>query len=225
VERIWRQEGLKVPKRQAKRGRLWLGDGSCIRKRPEYRDHVCSYDFVADRTHDGRPLRMHTVIDEYSREGLAIEEGQVTSTKGGRPRVIPMTERLSKALATARHLQSPRVLSQDDGTPFTQKELQTVVWNAARRANLAGVGPHRLRHTFASHLAMRGAPARAIQELCGHADLTTTQRYMHLSPDAVEAAIRLLDEPTYPASRGKRVEAQGPGGPRKVGKIVEAAGK
>ena len=73
VERIWRQEGLKVPKRQPKRGRLWLNDGSCIRRRPEHRNHVWSYDFVADRTHDGRPIRMLTVIDEYTRECLAIE--------------------------------------------------------------------------------------------------------------------------------------------------------
>ncbi len=72
VERIWKQEGLKVPKKQPKRGRMWLNDGSCIRLRPLYRHHVWSYDFVADRTHDGRPLRMLTVIDEHSRECLAI---------------------------------------------------------------------------------------------------------------------------------------------------------
>ena len=72
VERIWREEGLKVPKKQPKRGRLWLTDGSCIRLRPLYRHHVWAYDFVADRTHDGRPLKMLTVLDEYSRECLAI---------------------------------------------------------------------------------------------------------------------------------------------------------
>ena len=71
-ERIWRQEGLKVPRKQPKRGRIWLNDGSCIRLRPLYRHHVWSYDFVADRTHDGRPLKMLTVLDEYSRECLAI---------------------------------------------------------------------------------------------------------------------------------------------------------
>ena len=73
VERIWSQEGLKVPRKQRKRGPIWLNDGSCIRLRPLYKHHVWSYDFVADRTHDGRPLRMLTVIDEYSRECLAIE--------------------------------------------------------------------------------------------------------------------------------------------------------
>jgi len=72
VERIWHQEGLKVPQKQPKRGRLWLNDGSCVRLRPTHRNHVWSYDFVAERTHDGRPLRLLTVMDEYSRECLAI---------------------------------------------------------------------------------------------------------------------------------------------------------
>jgi putative transposase len=68
VERIWRREGLKVPKKQPKRGRLWLADGSCIRLRPEHKDHVWSYDFVMARTSDGRSFRILTLIDEYSRE-------------------------------------------------------------------------------------------------------------------------------------------------------------
>jgi len=72
VERIWRQEGLKVPKKQPKRGLLWFNDGSCIRLRPTHRNHVWSYDFMADRTHDGRPIKILTVIDEYSRQCLAI---------------------------------------------------------------------------------------------------------------------------------------------------------
>ncbi len=68
VERIWRQEGLKVPQKQPKRGRLWLNDGSCIRHRPEFKNHVWSYDFVSDRTADGRSFKILNVIDEYSRE-------------------------------------------------------------------------------------------------------------------------------------------------------------
>ena len=72
VERIWRQEGLKVPQKQPKRARLWLADGSCIRRRAEYPNHVWSYDFVMDRTQDGRPLKLLTVVDEYTRECLAI---------------------------------------------------------------------------------------------------------------------------------------------------------
>lgn len=73
VERLWRREGLKVPQKQPKRKRLWLNDGSCIRLRPQYKDHIWSYDFVATRTEDGRPIRMLTVIDEFSRECLAIK--------------------------------------------------------------------------------------------------------------------------------------------------------
>ena len=72
VERIWRWEGLKVPSKQPKRGRLWLNDGSCVRLRPERPNHVWSYDFVEDRTHDGREFRMLCVIDEFTRECLAI---------------------------------------------------------------------------------------------------------------------------------------------------------
>jgi transposase InsO family protein len=72
VQRIWRREGLKVPQKQPKRGRLWLNDGSCVRLRAERPNHVWSYDFVEDRTHDGRKFRMLCVIDEFTREALAI---------------------------------------------------------------------------------------------------------------------------------------------------------
>ena len=72
VERIWRREGLKVPQKQPKRSRLWLNDSSCIRLRPEHKDHVWSYNFVAARTADGRPLRILTILDEYTRECLNI---------------------------------------------------------------------------------------------------------------------------------------------------------
>ena len=71
VERIWRKEGLKVPAKQPKRSRLWLNDGSCIRLRPQYPNHVWSYDFVQDRTHNGRAFRVLNIIDEYTRESLA----------------------------------------------------------------------------------------------------------------------------------------------------------
>ena len=72
VYRIWRREGLKVPKKQPKRGRLWLNDGSCVRLRPERPNHVWSYDFVQDQTEDKRTFRMLTVIDEFTRRCLAI---------------------------------------------------------------------------------------------------------------------------------------------------------
>jgi len=73
VERIWRREGLKVPQKQPKRGRLWLNDGSCIRLRPEYDDHVWSYDFMLERTENGRKFRTLNIIDEFSRVCLAIK--------------------------------------------------------------------------------------------------------------------------------------------------------
>ena len=76
IERLWRREGLKVPAKQPKRGRLWLRNGSCVRLRPQHRNHVWSYDFVHDRTHDGRVIRMLTMIDEYTRECLAIRVGR-----------------------------------------------------------------------------------------------------------------------------------------------------
>ncbi|ABY28548.1 hypothetical protein Mext_0120 [Methylorubrum extorquens PA1] len=72
VERIWRRDGFKVPARQPKKGRLWDRDGSCIRLKPERRDHVCSYEFVEARTHEGRKFRMLNVVDEFTRECLAI---------------------------------------------------------------------------------------------------------------------------------------------------------
>jgi transposase InsO family protein len=72
VERVWRQEGLKVPARQPKRGRLWLNDGSCLRLKPEFPNHVWSYDFMFERTHDGRAFRILNVIDEFTRESLAV---------------------------------------------------------------------------------------------------------------------------------------------------------
>jgi len=72
VERIWKLEGLKVPQKQPKRARLWLTDGSCIRLRPQHRNHVWSWDFVLDRTEDGRPIKILTLIDEFTKEALAI---------------------------------------------------------------------------------------------------------------------------------------------------------
>jgi integrase len=124
--------------------------------------------------------------------------GHVTVPKGGRLRYVPMTARLAAALQGHRHLKSKRVLCLDDGAPLTQDVVGEYVRKAGRKAGVPASGAHRLRHTFCSHLAMRGAPARAIQEIAGHQDLMTTQRYMHLSPSAVENAIRLLEQPGPP---------------------------
>jgi integrase len=131
-------------------------------------------------------------------------KGQITAPKNGRFRYVPLTNRLATSLRDHRHLRGPRVICEDDGSALTRQKVQYRMKRAARRANLEHEGVHILRHTFCSHLAMRGAPAKAIQELLGHQDLSMTQRYMHLSPAALDAAIRLLDGP----QRGAILETQ-----------------
>jgi len=111
VERLWRQEGLKVPRKQPKRKRLWLNEGSCIRLRPERPMHVWSYDFIQDRTHDGRALRMLTVIDEYTRECLAIEVARKLNSMN----VIECLGDLFVCRGTPAYLRS------DNGSEFTAK--------------------------------------------------------------------------------------------------------
>jgi integrase len=124
-------------------------------------------------------------------------EGEVISPKGGRSRVIPMSQALKKALNDIRHLRGERVFFQRDGAAVDETTLRSWMQRAQKQAGL-GINKgqiHILRHTFCSHLAMRGVPPRVIQELAGHADLTTTMRYMHLSKGSKEAAIAVLDQP------------------------------
>ena len=122
-----------------------------------------------------------------------------------------MTDQLCQALRTALSLRSSRVVCQGSGAPLTQKMLQSEVRRATRQAGVTHEGVHVLRHTFCSHLAMRGASTRAIQELAGHQNISTTQRYMHLSPAARGAAIRLLDMVPASATRGHIVATRGGG--------------
>jgi integrase len=131
-------------------------------------------------------------------------------------------KRLTEALRQARHLRGARVLCDKQGQPLTQKVIQVMMRRVARRAN-AKPGVHILRHTFCSHLAMRGAPARAIQELAGHQDLETTQRYMHLSPAALDAAIRLLEGAAEAGPHDYSLPAEA-GSHAGRGEILEAAG-
>jgi putative transposase len=114
VERIWRQEGLKVPKKQKKRGRLWLNDGSCIRHRPEYKDHVWSYDFIATRTTDGRAVRMLCIVDEWTRECLSIDVARNF-------RAYDVVDRLTD-LFTRRG--APEYIRSDNGPEFTAKVVR-----------------------------------------------------------------------------------------------------
>ena len=111
VERIWREEGLKVPRRQPKRGRLWFNDGSCVRLRPLRKNHVWSYDFVSARTHDGRPLKLLTVLDEHTRECLAINVAR--KMKGNE--ILEVLTDLFVRHGPPEHLRS------DNGPEFTAK--------------------------------------------------------------------------------------------------------
>ncbi|MCC6748824.1 MAG: tyrosine-type recombinase/integrase [Deltaproteobacteria bacterium] len=130
----------------------------------------------------------------------AMWRGHLDSPKGGRERKVPMTKRLARALKAARHLKGPFVWCEADGGYLTRKMAQRALERACRRAGLRPIGWHVLRHTFCSHLAMRGAVAKSIQELAGHTDLKTTQRYTHLAPAALHQAIELLEEPEAPNS-------------------------
>jgi transposase InsO family protein len=114
VERIWHIEGLKVPAKQPKRGRLWLNDGSCIRLRPAYKDHVWSYDSVADRTKNGRSLKMLTIIDEYTRECLAIKVARSIKSQD----VLECLAELFVRRGTPDHIRS------DNGPEFTAKVVR-----------------------------------------------------------------------------------------------------
>jgi putative transposase len=114
VERIWRQEGLKVPKKQPKRGRLWLSDGSCVRRRAEYPNHVWSYDFLMDRTHDGRPLRMLNIVDEYTRECLSIDVGRRLTSED-------VLDRLAELFVQRG---TPVYLRSDNGSELTAKAVR-----------------------------------------------------------------------------------------------------
>jgi len=136
---------------------------------------------------------------DFTRRQLQVQQsiwqGTTDTPKGGRGRIVPMTAALASALQRYRHLRGERVLYDDGGRAVRGHTLLDYHQAAQRRAGLRYVtgGLHILRHTFCSHLAMRGAPVKAIQELAGHEDLTTTMRYMHLSPAARDTAIRLLD--------------------------------
>ncbi len=114
IERIWRREGLKVPQKQPKRRRLWLNDGSCIRLRPEHRDHVWSYDFVMVRTSDGRSFRILAILDEYTRECLAILVERRISSQD----VIDQLFQLFIFRGIPEHIRS------DNGPEFTSKAIR-----------------------------------------------------------------------------------------------------
>jgi len=114
IECIWKREGLKVPQKQPKRRRLWLNDGSCIRLRPEHKDHVWSYDFVMARTADGRSFRILTILDEYTRECLAMRVDRHISSSD----VIDQLYELFLLRGVPEHIRS------DNGPEFTAKKVR-----------------------------------------------------------------------------------------------------
>jgi putative transposase len=129
VERIWRRERLKVPARQPKRARLWDGDGSCLRLRPEHRNHVWSYDFVEARTHDGRKFRMLNVVDEFTRECLAIRVARKLKAAD----VIDVLSDLFILRGVPSHIRS------DNGPEFIAKSVQR--WITGVGAKTAYIAP------------------------------------------------------------------------------------
>lgn len=130
--------------------------------------------------------------------------GIIGTPKGRRTRRLDLTDRLRSALQAIRHLRGDFVFCHASGERWNRTVMDAMLWRVCKRAGLRRFGWHALRHTFCSHLAMNGVSAKAIQELAGHSSLATTERYMHLSPDVTQAAIRTLDN-----SRGKGVAKGG----------------
>ncbi len=146
----------------------------------------------------GEIVALRCIDVDLRRRHLKVEvndwKGIVDAPKSGRGRVVPLTEALFDALSKNRHLRGDRVLTLGDGSPVPGHTVRDWVERAQRRAGLEATGNvHILRHTFCSHLAMRGAAPKAIQDLAGHQHLSTTMRYMHLSPSERERAIGLLN--------------------------------
>lgn len=129
VERIWRREGLKVPQRQPKRSRLWLNDGSCVRLRAEYPNHVWSYDFVHERTHDGRKLRLLVIVDEYTRECLSIDVGRKMTAED-------VLERLADLFIWRG---TPKYIRSDNGSEFTARRVRQ--WLSDLQVNTLYIEP------------------------------------------------------------------------------------
>ena len=117
VERIWRREGLKVPAKQPKRSRLWLNDGSCIRLRAERPNHVWSYDFLEERIHDGRKIRLLNIIDEFTHECLSIRVARRLKSID----VIDVLSDLFILRGVPEHIRSDNVLSGDARALFRQQ--------------------------------------------------------------------------------------------------------
>lgn len=116
------------------------------------------------------------------------------SPKSGRSREIPLSKEASQALRSHFNGAVRWVFGDETDELITKESCKWPLWRASDRAGLGRrLGWHVLRHTFASHLVMRGAPLKAVQELLGHSDMKMTMRYAHLTPRARQEAIDLLD--------------------------------
>lgn len=124
----------------------------------------------------------------------SVARGIIGTPKSGKSREVPLSGEAIRALKSYRHLKGELIFCQADGSLFGKEMCKHPLWRACKRAGLRLIGWHVLRHTFASHLAMRGAPLKAVQELLGHSTIEMTMRYAHLAPAVNRQAVELLDQ-------------------------------
>lgn len=132
----------------------------------------------------------------------AVARGVIGTPKGGRSREVPLNNTAVAVLKAHKHLRGPLVFCSEDGRMLTKNECKWPLRRAQRLSGMLALGWHDLRHTFASHLVMRGVPLKAVQELLGHATIEMTMRYAHLAPTVVRDAVRMLDTPSRGHSLG-----------------------
>ncbi|KIG16754.1 Site-specific recombinase, phage integrase family protein [Enhygromyxa salina] len=169
----------------------------------------------------GRERERHLLVHGTTPAGqttAGTEEKEVPTMAEFADRYTPMTKRLASVLGELKQAKRSLVFTRNANEPISPCNGRTLLGQALDGAELRQHGPHSLRHTFCSHLAMRGAAARVIQQLAGHSSLITTQRYMHLSPGATEAAIALLESPPP-----RRANARPRVGVAGVGDMLETA--
>jgi integrase len=134
-----------------------------------------------------------------------VWRGHTGTPKSGRNREIPLSDDALKALKAQRHLRGDLVFCAERGRGLAENECKHPIWRACKRAGLRRISWHVLRHTFASHLVMRGVPLKAVQELMGHATIEMTMRYAHLSPDVRRNAVQLLDHGNTVATQARQL--------------------
>lgn len=135
-----------------------------------------------------------------------MERGIIGTPKSGKSREVPLCETIVEALKAHRHLKGELVFCAEKGRMWTAHECKHPLWRAAKIAGLRKIGWHVLRHTFASHLVMLGASIKAVQELLGHADISMTMRYAHLSPEVRCDTVKLLDLHPHGKTTAKQIK-------------------